>query len=175
MLCFCSHRLHRYRRRQWEVMRSVLSVCLLVCLFPVYLLNQLTLIVTCVWIMTAACQGLKVKNIGQGYICRRKYVCCATVFSAILSVRIDGRSSTNIKFIKNNQKVLYFWRRFDLCQRPSSEEAGTRSSSSGSWRDKLLSSQESGRTYDWVGSSLRHGSWIVDLPSGYELPPWSIW
>ena len=40
---------------------------------------------------------------------------------------------TNIKFIKNNQKVLYFWR-FDLCQRPSSEEAGTRSSSSGSWR-----------------------------------------
>ena len=81
---------------------------------------------------------------------------------------------TNIKFIKNNQKVLYFWR-FDLCQRPSAEEAGTRSSSSGSWRDKLVSSQESGRMYDWVGSSLRPGSWIVDLPSGYELPPWSIW
>ena len=41
---------------------------------------------------------------------------------------------TSTKFIKNNQKILYFWR-FDLYQRPSSEEAGTRSSSSGSWRD----------------------------------------
>jgi len=78
-----------------------------------------------------------------------------------------------IKFHQNNQKVIYFWR-FDLYQRPSSEEAGTRSSS-GSWRDKLESGQESGRTYDWVGSSLRPGSWIVDLSSGYELPPWSIW
>ena len=78
-----------------------------------------------------------------------------------------------IKFHQNNQKVIYF-RRFDLYQRPSSEEAGTRSSS-GSWRDKLESSQESGRMYDWVGSSLRPGSWIVDLPSGCELPPWSIW
>ena len=78
-----------------------------------------------------------------------------------------------IKFHQNNQKVIYFWR-FDLYQRPSSEEADTRSSS-GSWRDKLESSQESGRTYDWVGSSLRPGSWIVDLPFGYELPPWSIW
>ena len=67
---------------------------------------------------------------------------------------------TNTNFIENNQKVIYFWR-FDLNQRPSSEEAGTRSSSSGSWRDKLESSQESGRTYDWVGSSLRPGSWIV--------------
>jgi len=52
-----------------------------------------------------------------------------------------------IKFHQNNQKVINFWR-FDLYQRPSSEEAGTRSSS-GSWRDKLESSQESGRTYDW--------------------------
>ena len=68
-----------------------------------------------------------------------------------------------IKFHQNNQKVIYFWR-FDLYQRLSSEEAGTRSSS-GSWRDKLQSSQESGRMYDWVGSSLRPGSWIVDLPS----------
>ena len=50
-----------------------------------------------------------------------------------------------------------------------------RSSSSGSWLDKLVSSQESGRTYDWVGSSLRPGLWIVDLPSGYKLPLWSIW
>ena len=33
-----------------------------------------------------------------------------------------------IKFHQNNRKVIYFWR-FDLCQRPSSEEAGTRSSS----------------------------------------------
>ena len=72
------------------------------------------------------------------------------------------------------KKIIYFWR-FDLYQRPSSEEAGTRSSSSGSWRDKLESSQESGRTYDWVGSSLCPGSWIVVLPSGYELPPWPIW
>jgi len=78
-----------------------------------------------------------------------------------------------IKFHQNNQKVIYFWR-FDLYQRPSSEEAGARSFS-GSWRDKLEWSQESGCTYDWVGSSLRPGSWIVDLPSGYELPPWSIW
>ena len=39
-----------------------------------------------------------------------------------------------IKFHQNNQKVIYF-RCFDLYQRPSSEEAGTRSSS-GSWRDK---------------------------------------
>jgi len=38
---------------------------------------------------------------------------------------------SSTKFIKNNQKILYFWR-FDLYQRPSSEEAGTRSSSSGS-------------------------------------------
>ena len=79
-----------------------------------------------------------------------------------------------IKFHQNNQKVIYFWC-FDFYQRPPSVEAGTRSSS-GSWRDKLVSSQESGRTYDWVGSSLRPGSWVVDLPSGYELPPnWSIW
>ena len=81
--------------------------------------------------------------------------------------------SVLIKFHQNNQKVIYFWR-FDLYQRPSSEEAGT-GSFSGSWRDKLESSQESGRTYDWVGSSLRPDSWIVDLPSGYELPPWYIW
>ena len=37
---------------------------------------------------------------------------------------------------------------FRLYQRPSSEEAGTRSSSSGSWRNKLVSSQESGCAYD---------------------------
>jgi len=67
---------------------------------------------------------------------------------------------------KTTKKLFTFWR-FDLCQRPLSEEAGTRSSSSGSWRDKYESSQESGRMYDWVGSSLRPGSWIVDLPSGY--------
>ena len=90
--------------------------------------------------------------------------------------KLDRRRPTKvtvlIKFHQNNQKVIYFWR-FDLYQRPSSEEAGTRSSS-GSWRDKLESSQESGRTFDWVGSSLCPGSWIVDLPSGYELPPWSL-
>jgi len=40
-----------------------------------------------------------------------------------------------IKFHQNNQKVIYFWR-FDLYQRPSSEEADNRSSY-GSWRDKL--------------------------------------
>ena len=45
-----------------------------------------------------------------------------------------------IKFHQNNQKVIYFCR-FDLYQRPSSEEAGT-GSFSGSWRDKLESSQE---------------------------------
>ena len=45
----------------------------------------------------------------------------------------SGLQFTSTKFIKNNQKILYFWR-FDLYQRPSSEEAGTRSSS-GSWRD----------------------------------------
>ena len=82
---------------------------------------------------------------------------------------------TSTKFFKNNQKILYFWR-FDLYQRPSSEEAGTRSSSSGSWHDKLESSQESGRTYDWVGSSLRPGSWtfLPDMnclldPSGISI------
>ena len=46
----------------------------------------------------------------------------------------DNMWHSSTKFIKNNQKILYFWR-FDLYQRPSSEEAGTRSSSSGSWRD----------------------------------------
>ena len=78
-----------------------------------------------------------------------------------------------IKFHQNNQKVIYFWR-FDLYQRPSSEDAGTRSSS-GSWHDKLESSQESGRTYDWVGSSLCPGSWIVDLPSGYTQSKRIMW
>ena len=60
---------------------------------------------------------------------------------------------------KPTKKIIYF-----LTFRPLSEAC-----------DKLVSSQESGRMYDWVGSSLRPGSWIVDLPSGYELPPWSIW
>ena len=45
------------------------------------------------------------------------------------------------------QPKIYLLLIFDLYQRPSSEEAGTRSSSSSSWRDKLESSQESGRTY----------------------------
>ena len=70
-----------------------------------------------------------------------------------------------IKFHQNNQKVIYFWR-FDLCQRPLSEEAGTRSSSSGSWRDKLVSSQESGRNsgQSWIwGESSADVVWWKDV------------
>ena len=89
-----------------------------------------------------------------------------TRFDILRKVSFGWIKHTSTKFIKNNQKILYFWR-FDLYQRPSSEETGTRSSSSGSWRDKLVSSQESGRTYDWVGSSLRPGSWIVDW---FDIP-----
>jgi len=37
----------------------------------------------------------------------------------------NSHSRVLIKFHQNNQKVIYFWR-FDLYQRPSSEEVGTR-------------------------------------------------
>jgi len=75
---------------------------------------------------------------------------CETLISAkqILNDKLQGNwekfhlveLNVLIKFHQNNHKVIYFWR-FDFYQRPSSEEAGTRSSS-GSWCDKLESSQE---------------------------------
>ena len=59
----------------------------------------------------------------------------------ILQSRLqESHLLTNTKFIETTKKFFSF----DVltCQRPSSEKTGTRSSS-GSWRDKLVSSQES--------------------------------
>ena len=75
------------------------------------------------------------------------YLFKTTIIILLRKVSFGWIKHTNTNFIENNQKVIYFWR-FDLYQRPSSEEAGTRSSSSGSRRNKLESSQESGHTYD---------------------------
>jgi len=49
-----------------------------------------------------------------------------------------ARPSTRVILVQNSSKTtkkFFTFLRFDLYQRPSSEEAGTRSSSSGSWRD----------------------------------------
>ena len=61
-----------------------------------YILNQLTFdldIFACVWAMTIARRGLRVKVIGQSQRSMHKCVCYTSIYCGILRVLIDGRSS----------------------------------------------------------------------------------
>jgi len=64
--------------------------------------------------------------------------------------------------MKHNQNYYLKTWRFDLYQRPSSEELVL--SPSGSWHNGKTLCQESGRMRGSVGSCPHHGSWPVVLP-----------